>query len=165
MSVERLRATILAAAKRDAAATTDEAEARVAEILDGARSEGRALLEQAQAEARRAGLLESARARAHARRRAGELVLAARQEVFERFRRDAHAAALALRSDEGYPALLDRLAADAAEALGEDAEVERDPPDGGVTAHSGRRSVDLTLPALADRCIAGLGARLEELWR
>lgn len=165
MSVERLRATILAAAEREAEATADEAEARAADILDRARSERHALLEQAQAEGRRAGFLESARARAHARRRAGELVLAARQDVFERFRRDAHAAALALRSDEGYPALLDRLAADAGQALGEGAALERDPPGGGVTARAGRRSVDLTLPALADRCIAGLGVRLEELWR
>ncbi len=165
MSVERLRATILAAAEDEAEATADEAEARAAEILDRARSEGDALLEQAQAEGRRVGLLESARARAHARRRAGELVLAARQEVFERFRREAHAAALALRGDESYQALLDRLATDAAEALGEDAAVELHPPAGGVTARAGRRSVDFTLPALADRCIDGLGVRLEELWR
>lgn len=166
MSTDRLRATILARAADDAEATRAETEARAAAELERARAEAQALLEQAKAEGRRAGSLESARTRALARRRAGELVLAARQGVFESFRREAHVAALALRGDEEYPALVDRLAAEARLALGVDAVVDLDPADvGGVVARAGRRSVDLTLPALADRCIAGLGARVEELWR
>ena len=93
-------------------------------------------------------------------------VLEARRAVYEDFRRAAVEAVLALRSEDGYAALLARLSDDARDALGEDAELEVDPDGvGGVRARAGRRSVDLTLPTLAEGCTTRLGGRLEELWR
>ncbi len=72
---------------------------------------------------------------------------------------------LALRSAPGYDELLDRLAAAARRDLGDDASVERDPPDaGGVRAQAGTRSVDYTLPALAARWIDELGSSVRRLW-
>lgn len=93
-------------------------------------------------------------------------MLEARRAVYDDFRGEARAAALGLREDPSYPALLKRLVAEARAALGPDAEVERDPEGaGGVRARSGARSVDLTLPALVEGCVARLGDRVTELWR
>ena len=166
MNVDRLRATLLVGAESEAESFVGRAEARAGDERDRARAEAEAAVGRAGAEGREAGTLESARSAALARRRASRLVLAARQTVYEDFRRAALDAVLALRGEDGYAALLNRLSESARQALGEDAEVELDPDGvGGVRARAGRRSVDLTLPVLADDCIARLGGRLEELWR
>lgn len=131
------------------------AERKAAAIVAAARREG-------EEEARR----ETARGLAAAERRGRELVLQARRDVYDAFRREAHEAARALRDDPAYPALLERLARAAATQLGEEAQLERDPPGiGGVRAREGRRAVDYSLDALADRCLDTLGADVEELWR
>jgi vacuolar-type H+-ATPase subunit E/Vma4 len=166
VNVERLRTTILEGAEADAQRLVSEAEARAADELDLARAEAAAAVERAEAEGRAAGRLESARSSALARRRAAGLTLSARRAVHDDFRRAALEAVLALRGGKGYRALLARLEDDARRSLGEHVEVEVDPGEvGGVRARVGRRSVDLTLPALAERCVAALGVRQEELWR
>jgi hypothetical protein len=48
--------------------------------------------------------------------------------------------------------------------LGADAEVELDPPDGGVIGHLGNRRVDHTLPQLVERCLLERATELERLW-
>jgi vacuolar-type H+-ATPase subunit E/Vma4 len=166
MNVERLRAAILTGAEADTRRLVVEAEAQAADLLERARAEAAAAVERARAEGRTAGELESSRAGALARRQASALVLSARRAVHDDFRQASLEAVLALRGGKDYGALLERLEAEARRSLGNEAELEVDPdPDGGVRARDGRRSVDLTLPALADRCAAGLGPRQEELWR
>jgi vacuolar-type H+-ATPase subunit E/Vma4 len=166
MNVDRLRATLLVEAEREAESLVASAEARAADERERAQAEAKGVVERAGDEGREAGELESARSRALARRRASRLVLEARRAVYEDFRRAAVEAVLALRSEDGYAALLARLSDDAREALGEDAELEVDPDGvGGVRARAGRRSVDLTLPTLAEGCMTRLGGRLEDLWR
>src|ERR1035437_5695471 len=72
---------------------------------------------------------------------------------------------MALRGGRGYPELLQRLAAAARRDLGEDAEVEIDPPGlGGVRARAGSRRVDYTLASLADRRVEDLGPLLARRW-
>jgi hypothetical protein len=167
VNVDRLRATLLANASAEADATLAAGEGRVRAERERRREESSRLQESARAEGETAGNLESARDLAVARSGARRLVLEARQAVYEDFRGRALADALALRADrKEYARLLDRLEAAARRSLGDDVEIERDPEDvGGIRARAGARSVDLTLPTLVDRCVADLGARVEELWR
>jgi vacuolar-type H+-ATPase subunit E/Vma4 len=167
VNVERLRATFLAGAEAEAEAAREEADLRAGDEVERAREESARLQEVARSEGEAAGELEASRELALARSEARRLVLEARQAVYEDFRHRALADALALRADrKAYARLLDRLESAARRALGDGLAVERDPEDvGGVRARAGRRSVDLTLPALVDDCIAALGARTEALWR
>ncbi len=92
-------------------------------------------------------------------------VLATQRVAYEELRRRARTAVLALRDDPGYPELLERLAAACRRDLGEQAQLEIDPPEaGGVRARAGTRRVDYTLIALAERCVEELGPRLRRLW-
>ena len=167
MSVERLRATLLAGAESEAGAVLAEADRRVAAEAERVRIESERLQDDARSEGEAAGELQSGRALALARAGARRLVLEAQEAVYQDFRRRALTAALELRDDrEVYDRLLERLASEARRTLGDDAELELDPEGvGGVRARAGRRSVDLSLPVLVDRCIADLGVGVEELWR
>lgn len=166
MNLGPLRAALLEQADADAERRRGEVEAECARRLEAARAEAGVLVEQGRLEGRRAARQEGARRRGAAHRRAREAELAARGALFEELRSRARAGAVELRSDPGYPALLDRLTGAARAQLGADAEIEVDRPGGGgVGARSGRRSVDYTLPALADRALADLGGEVEKLWR
>jgi vacuolar-type H+-ATPase subunit E/Vma4 len=167
VNVDRLRATLLAGAEAEADAARAAGESRAEAERELARTESSRLQESARAEGEAAGDLEAARDLALARSGARRVVLEARQAVYEDFRSCALADALALRADrKEYARLLERLEDEARRSLGDDVEIERDPEDvGGIRARAGARSVDLTLPTLVDRCVADLGARVEELWR
>jgi vacuolar-type H+-ATPase subunit E/Vma4 len=167
VNVDRLRATLLAGAEAEAEAARAAGESRAEAERELARTESSRLQESARAEGEAAGDLEAARDLALARSGARRVVLEARQAVYEDFRSCALADALALRADrKEYARLLERLEDEARRSLGDDVEIERDPEDvGGIRARAGARSVDLTLPTLVDRCVADLGARVEELWR
>ena len=167
MSVERLRATLVAGAEAEARVLLEDAELRAAAESERSRGDSAQLLDAARAEGDASGELQSARALALARADARRFVLEARAAVYEDFRSQALAASLALRDDlAAYGSVLRRLEAEARRSLGDGAELEVDPPDaGGVRAHAGRRSVDLTLPVLVERCIGSLGPAVEELWR
>ncbi len=158
-----------------------------AALLDDARSEARRILAEANhaaeeriAQAEREAEVELDRARrrqeqaaqarvdqelARARTEAHDRVLSTRSELRDRLVDDVHAAALAMRHDTRYPDLLDRLEAIVRAQLGTGAVIERDPdPAGGVRATSGRRQVDYTLPALADRALDVLADQVATLW-
>ena len=166
MNVSPLRAAVLGQAEAEVDVILADADRRAAAELERAQAEGEAQLGQARTEGERAGELETARDRALAHREARRLVLEARRSVYDEFRGQARAAALSLREADAYPALLERLAKAARDQLGDGAELEIDPPEaGGVRGRARNRLVDYTLPALADRCIATLGAELEGLWR
>jgi vacuolar-type H+-ATPase subunit E/Vma4 len=167
MSVEGLRATLLEGAEAEARSLLEDAETRAAAEEDRSEADSRRVLEAAVAEGRASGELRSARALALARAEARRLVLEAKADVYEEFRRRALAAAHALRDDEeAYGRVLRGLEAEARRSLGDGAAVELDPPEaGGVRARAGKRSVDLTLGVLVERCIASLGPAVQELWR
>ena len=166
MNAEPLRRLVLERAHAEAKAALADAEARGAAEVERFRAETAHAVERARSEGAAAGELEAGRLRAAARREARRRVLEAQQAAYDEFRLSANEAVLALRADEAYGALLADLSAAARTALGDAAALEVDPDRlGGVRARAGARSVDLTLPALADGCIEALGPRVAELWR
>jgi vacuolar-type H+-ATPase subunit E/Vma4 len=166
MNLEPLRRALRAEAETDTASRRAEVAARCDRIITAAEAEARRLTTQGRTEGERAAEHEAVRRRAAATRRAREIRLEAQRRQVEELRRRARAEALALRADDRYPALLDRLSRAAQEQLGDEADVVVDPPElGGVIGRRGNASVDYTLPAIADRIVDDLGPELEELWR
>lgn len=144
--------TVLARARTEAEERLARARAGAAELVTAARAEGAAQ-----------GAEAAARELARARREARASVLRAQTELQEQLRVQAREAVSALRSDAGYPALREQLAARAVAALGPGASVT-EAPSGGVEARTGGRRVDLSLAVLADRALARLGAEVTRLW-
>ncbi len=132
--------TLVAAARRDADAEIARARA------DGA------------AQARPVAAAELSRSRRAARSVALSADLRTHDEVAGRIM----AAVRGLRDEPGYAELRDRLAAMAVRAAGPGAQVTEHPA-GGVMARAGGVVVDCSLPRLADRAIAALGARIARL--
>lgn len=156
-----------AAAERDAGAVLASARAEAERLTAAARATGRT-------EGERASAVKAARGR----RRAREAVLGARRGAYDRFLEQSRAAASALVTTPAYPGLLEGLRHLCLRQLGGpggDAPgaapgvtasvVFTEPPEGGVTARLGDRSVDYRLPAIAERCVAAMGADIEALWR
>jgi vacuolar-type H+-ATPase subunit E/Vma4 len=159
---EALRAEADAERKRRLRAVEDEC----ARLVADAEAEAHALVRQGRLDGEAAARREGARRRDAATRKAREIRLRARQRQIEELDRRARAAVLDARTDDRYPALLERLASVVREQLGPDAEVEIDPAGlGGVIGHRGKATVDYTLPSLAGRAITDLGEEVERLWR
>lgn len=159
-----VREALLAQAELDGAELVRQAADRAAAQVAEAEEERDALIRRARTEGEAAAELEAATERAHAGRRARAFVLEAERAVYDDVRRRAHAAAQELRSTPRYGELVGRLAARAREELGPDAELELDPPRGGVAARTGNRRLDYTLPVLVDRALAEHAEQIEELW-
>ena len=156
-----IRAALLAAARRDvdqrlaearqqAAATTTAAGKRADEIISAARDAGIA-------DAEAVLIAEKSRARRAARGR----TLRARRAAYEDLRRESRQAVLRLRDEPGYPAARYTLTAVAAHLLGPDAEIA-EADSGGIIGRSGARSVDLSLPAFADRAADSVAAGMDQ---
>ena len=135
-------------------------------VVAAARAGAAAMVEEARAEGRRDADRDNQGRGSDAAREARETVLAARPAAYESLVAASVRRALELRSHPAYAALLESLRAAAGAQLGPGAAIDLDPPvAGGVIAHLGARRVDYSLPALARRCLEGLGPRVEELWR
>ena len=143
---------VLAEADGDAAASVAQARGRAASLVDEARAAG----------ARDAAVL-AARERIGAQRAARSAVLQAQAAAYEELRRRSRAALRALRDDPAYPGLLEGLRARARARLGDDA-VLREDPGGGVVAEVAGRRLELTLDALTDDALSGLGGEVARLW-
>jgi vacuolar-type H+-ATPase subunit E/Vma4 len=103
--------------------------------------------------------------RARARAEAHTEMLSAREDVRQNLLEAVRLAALGLRDDDRYPALLDHFETVARARLGADAHVERDPlTGGGVVASAGTRRVDYTLTALAGRVLQQHADEVAALW-
>jgi hypothetical protein len=165
LTVDVARDALLADAQASAQRIIAEADAEALERIEAARRAATDIVARARAQGEAEGRVLAAREAAREAALARMEVLAARGAAYEEFRRRACAAALALRDEAGYADLLAGLAAAARRDLGDDADLEVDPPDaGGVRARLGTRLVDYTLPALAARCVEALGPRLRRLW-
>ena len=128
-------------------------------------AQARSLAEQGPARGARRPQREARRRRAAARRRARESQLERNARCYDelrlRARRGARAAGRPRVPEAARPPV-----AGARVQLGPDAAVEIDPPDiGGVVGRADGRSVDYSLPALAERAVEDLDGRLEALWR
>lgn len=164
VSLDPVREALLAEAEAEAEGIVGQAEERAAAQVAQAEERKAALVRRARAEGETAAELEAASELAQARRTARTLVLESKRAVYDDARREARVAVQRLRSEPRYEELLERLAARAREELGPEAELELDPPDGGVIGRVDNRRVDNTLPALVERCLAEHAAELERLW-
>jgi len=164
MSLDPVREALLAQAEAEAERVMGRAEERAAAQVAQAEEQKAAFVRRARAEGEAAAELEAASELTHARRKARTLVFEAQRAVYDDVQREARAAAERLRSEPRYEELLERLAALAREELGSEAELELDPPDGGVIGRVDNRRVDHTLPALVERCLTEHAAELERLW-
>jgi hypothetical protein len=165
LTVDAARDALLADARASAEQSVAEADAEARERIETARRAAADVAARARAQGEAEGRLLAAREAARLAALARADVLTARAGAYEELGRRAHTAVLELRHEDGYAELLARLAAAARRDLGDDADLEVDPPDaGGVRARAGTRLVDYTLPALAGRCVEALGPRLRRLW-
>lgn len=158
-----VRSWLLATAHQDAEAELTDAHADVENVLARARAEAAELLVAARADGAAQGAEAAARALTRGRREARATVLRAQADLQTALREQARAAVLALRDHEDYPALRDELARRARAVLGPEATIT-EAPSGGIVAHRGSRSVDLSLPVLADRALERLGGEVARLW-
>jgi len=165
VTLEPLRRAVLEQARADIEGIRREAATRAAGIVADAERDGAALLHRAKADAIAVADMRAARELATARKAGRRLILQAKRDLHDELRTRVREAALALRADPAYPAMLEALGTIAHARLGEGAALEIDPPGaGGVRAVASSRSVDYSLVALADRCVLQLGARIEDLW-
>jgi vacuolar-type H+-ATPase subunit E/Vma4 len=162
--VEPLRETLLEQVERERDEALADADRRAQAIVGEAERQGLELVERARAEGTAAAGLVGVGACVEARRRGRALVLAAQRELYDELHRRAVAGAQQLRDSPAYPALVARLSTAARTQLGSKATIVVD-EEGGIRAHEGARSVDYTLPTLAERCLEWLGADVERLWR
>ncbi len=157
--------TLLEQSRDDASTRITAAETRAENIVNEGRAHAEEITRSAEAEGSRSVEADVAHRLAQGRRDARRAVLGARRDAVERLRLEALGAVEELRQRPGYPDLEDDLADLALAVLGPDTEIERDPGQrGGVEARAGSRTVDLTLPSLAERCLRDLGADVETLW-
>jgi vacuolar-type H+-ATPase subunit E/Vma4 len=165
MNVAPLRATLLSLADDETEAALGAATARAAGMVSAAEADEARLVARARAEATAVADREALRTVGRARGEARAVVLGARRELYDEVRRRVSTEAPKLRDDPRYAALLERLQALASERLGGEATLEVDLPEGGVRGVAGSRRVDLSLPRIAERCLAELGPELEVLWQ
>jgi hypothetical protein len=150
-----LRATLLADASVRAAAMLADARAEASITRASAEAEALRLVDAAREDGRRAAEAIARSERLAAARQARALVLQARSAREATARERALRAALAFRKRPEYGRLLEALETDCRRRLGAEAEIERDPAQGGgVRARLGSRSLDYTLPSLAEHALA-----------
>ncbi len=163
--LEPVREALVADAKSQADQLIADATSASAIEADEAERLADAEIERA---ARRGAASAQARANqelAHARSVAHREVLEAKDDIRGRFQEALRAAALNLRNDARYPALVDELERLARDQLGPNTTIERDPNGlGGIVSVSGARRVDYTLPALADRALESVADEVGQLW-
>ncbi len=151
---------------------TSQAERLIADATNAATTEADENEQEADAEIERAARrgAASAHARANqqlarARNIAHHQTLQAKDEIRDRFQEALHAAALNLRNDARYPALVAELERLTRDQLGPNTHIERDPNGlGGIVGVSGARRVDYTLGALADRASESVADKVGQLW-
>ncbi|NMH97778.1 hypothetical protein [Pseudonocardia acidicola] len=161
-ALDPVRAALLREARADADRVVGAARCDAAAVLDAARARAAAVLAAATAAGKADGAARAARAQARARRERHAAVLAARTAAYAELRAQVRAAVREL--PRWCPDLRDRLAARARAVLGPEA-VLTATPDGGVLAELPGRRLELSLDALADLAVDGLGAEAELLWR
>ena len=160
-----VRRALIEDAHRQAQTLLSDAAVEAEQIEADASAERETAISGARAKGVAAGEHEAARDAARARRTARARVLAAQRAVYDDLVAAVVAAVSALRTDPGYPDLLEGWSALARAQLGPDALVTRDPsPDGGVIATLDDRRVDYTVTALAERELARLAQKVGGLW-
>lgn len=160
-----LEQALMQAASDEAAKRRDDAETQAHHTADAGAAHAQELIDQAKAQGEQAAQRAAAHRLVSAKREARGVVLGAKSNAYRQLLDRSVAAMSALHDDRGYPELEQRLAGMAVALLGPKAHVDRDPDgQGGIRARNGARTVDLTLPTLARRCVTQLGERVTALW-
>ncbi|MFF5187334.1 hypothetical protein ACFY30_26820 [Streptomyces sp. NPDC000345] len=162
-ALQPVRAELLRAAHADAEALLAGAEREAAATIAQARAQAGAILDDARRQGETDGLDAARDLLVRARRQARSRTLSARREAYEEVRREAAERVRALRRADGYASLRERLEQRARTLLGPDARVTEH-ADGGVVAQVPGKRVDLSLTALAERALDGMGAEVRGLW-
>lgn len=159
---ERLVARARSTADDARAAASQRARASVQQAHDGAANQ----VETARREGVDLAHADVSIVVADAQRAARQMVLQTQQEAVEELHARALRAAEAMPTDARYPAWLSCAQALARDQLGTRSDVSLAAPgEGGIVATAGLRTVDYTLAAVIERCLAQLGPEVESLWR
>ncbi|NBM20246.1 hypothetical protein [Streptomyces sp. GC420] len=163
-ALDPVREALLRAARADAQAELDRADADAAATVAAAEVRARALLDEARRQGEAAGEAVGAADRVRARRAARARDLAARREIWDELCERVVGAVRELRHTADYPLVRQRLAERIRHTLGPGARIEED-PGGGLTGEGNGRRVDCTLDRLARVWLADrAGAEVETLW-
>lgn len=158
-ALEPLRAALLEQARSDADAAEAAAAAHGEQLLESARRQRVALLDEARARGEADAVVMLRTERARAQREARGLVLGAQRAAYDDLRKDASVAVRALLEDPSERA---RMSAAVRAQLGEKA-VVRDHPDGGLVGEApDGRMVDASVATLVDAALASID--LQSLW-
>jgi len=162
-ALEPVRLRLRRDAEDKAARLRADAHAQAASIVAQAQQDAAAALAAAAAQATAtAAPLTTAELR-QARQAARSAVLSAQRAASDELRRRVRAAVVALRAEEGYDRLLQRITRLAGQAAGPDAELIA-APTGGVVARRAGVVVDCSLDRLAELAVTELGAAVTKLW-
>jgi hypothetical protein len=160
-----LEQALVAVAHEQARARLEQADGQTAATRERGASQVKTLLDHAAAEGAQAAERAARLRLVEAQRQARALVLGAERVAYDRLLAEAVSAARELRGCPEYADLERRLVDTVKVVLGPEAKITRDPDGrGGLQAQQGSRSVDLTLPALARRCVERLGGEVARLW-
>ncbi len=162
-ALQPLRRHLLECARADAERAITEAQQDAQRVLAAARDQAAQLAETARAAGRDAAVAATAQRRAALQRELRGAVLAARRDVYQRWRRRGTEAVMRLRDDPSYPRWAAALRDVAKATLGADAQL-REQPTGGVVAEAGQRCIDLSLRGVAARVLDDTAAQLGEPW-
>jgi vacuolar-type H+-ATPase subunit E/Vma4 len=158
-----LRTAMLENARASVAAIRADAEARAAGILNEARRQADLIRSDAEASGEATARADALVRSASARREAHETMLREQSALRAELQRQVRDAAIALRVDPRYPALLDRLSQQCRRILGPETTVAES-ADGGVTARAGSRRIDLSLPVIAAQTLESMEREVSQLW-
>lgn len=161
-ALEPVRAAMLLRASEEAGRIITEAREAAAALTDQARRGAEAAVGQARSEGAEQARPVAAAELGRSRRAARSAMLRARRSDHDELAGRIRAAICGLRDEAGYVMLRDRLAELARQAAGPGATVT-DHPDGGVVARADGVVVDCSLPRLADRVVAALSPRIDQL--
>ncbi|MFJ7904689.1 hypothetical protein ACIQ6V_30100 [Streptomyces sp. NPDC096198] len=161
-ALDPVRVELLRAAQSAADATLDRARADAADTLLAARTAADTVLAQARRLGEADGAKEADREKVQAAQEAWETELAVRAEVYAALKAEVRGGVRRALAREDAVAR-SHLADVARAALGPEAVVTT-VAQGGVTAETPGRRVDLSADALADLALDRLGARAETLW-
>lgn len=162
-ALERVRAELLRRARGDAERVIADAQREADRIIAEASDTARTVAEKACAAGEAAGTRAAAAEMASLRRALRQEVLSAQDDAYRRWRQHAVEAVLRLREEPNFATWQGALRKTARVALGDDARVVED-PDGGVVAELGRRRLDLSLPAIAERALDQIAPQADGLW-
>jgi vacuolar-type H+-ATPase subunit E/Vma4 len=162
-ALEPVRAELLQRATADAQRMISDAQSEASRIIEEASCVAQQVTEKARLAGEAAGKQIAAGQAASLRQALRRELLTAQDEAYRQWRHSSLEAALRLRDDPKFTHWQDALHRAAYAVLGEEAKVVDD-LHGGIIAESGRRRLDLSLSAIAERVLDQIAPEVNGLW-